>query len=136
MPMDFNHFPELRAKLVTVAGQIVRKAAFDIQAEAAATAPGPITGFLKNSIYVVTNDSSSYGAGGGPITKGQVLLAEVEAPASPTEAIIAVGADYGIDLEYGTVKMAPHPYLVPALERVRPSYLTAMSRLEDKLRML
>jgi HK97 gp10 family phage protein len=131
---DFNHFPEIRAKLVVAISQAVRKAAFDIQAQAEVLAPLQ-SGFLRNSIYVVTSDSSSYGDA-QPMVAGQVVLPEVEAPSSPTEAIVAVGASYGIYQEYGTVHMPAHPYLLPALEAVQPTFLAVLERLEDQLRSL
>ncbi len=122
---NFNHFPQLRDALRAASGRFVKKAAFDIQAEAATRAP-VATGFLKNSIYVVTSDSSTYGAQG----TAAAMLPEVPAPDTDTEAIIAIGAPYGIYVEYGTVRMAAQPYLVPAAEAVRPSFEAAMRRLE------
>jgi HK97 gp10 family phage protein len=134
MAEEFNHFPEIRAKLLTAISQAVRKAAFDIQAQAEVLAPVQ-TSFLRNSIYVVTSDSSSYGDV-QPMKADQVVLPEVEAPSSPTEAIVAVGASYGIYQEYGTVHIPAHPYLMPALDAVQPTFLAVLERLEDQLRSL
>ena len=39
--------------------------------------------------------------------------------------IVADGVNYGIHQEFGTVKMAAHPFMVPALEQVRPSWVAA-----------
>lgn len=40
--------------------------------------------------------------------------------------IVKATAKYAIPLEIGTRKMAPRPFMVPALERVRPSLLMAI----------
>jgi len=39
--------------------------------------------------------------------------------------IVADGVNYGIHQEFGTVKMAAHPFMVPALENVRPGFAQA-----------
>lgn len=41
---------------------------------------------------------------------------------------------YSAMLEYGTSKMAPRPYMTPAAERARKSFLRKFKRLEDRLR--
>lgn len=122
-------FPEIAAALPGIVGQLVRKAAFDIQAWAAAAAPVD-TGFLKSSIYVVTKDSSTYGQGVTNPPEGAEMLDEVSAPGSPTEAIVAVGASYGVYVEFGTVFMNAQPYLTPAAEAVRPMFIASLETLE------
>ena len=130
MAEEFNHFADMADKLHKAMGQVVRKTAFDAQALAATNAPKD-TGFLANSIYVVTADESSYGRGGA---SGPEMLPEVEKPDDDLTAYVAVGAQYGVYVEFGTVHMPPQPYLLPAMEAVRDSFEDAMGRLEDKLR--
>ena len=126
----YNRLPELTAEIETVVSEMVRKAAFDIQALAMATAPVR-TGFLKSSIYTVTKGESTYSniEGDGP------LLPEVDQPSDDTTAYVAVGAEYGIYVEMGTSKMGAQPYLIPAAEAVRPAFIEAMTRLEDALKL-
>ena len=128
MTDTFNHWPQAIDIFDHVLGQVVRKAAFDIQAESASRAPVD-TGFLKNSIYVVTSKSSDYGSGGGTN-----LLPPVEAPLDDKTAYIAVGAKYGIYPEMGTVHMPARPYLGPAVEAVRPGFEAALGAIEQKMR--
>ena len=129
MTDTFNHWPQAIDIFDHVLGEVVRKAAFDIQAEAASRAPVD-TGFLKNSIYVVTSESSDYGSGGG----GSNLLPPVEPPPDDKTAYIAVGANYGIYQEFGTRYMPAHPYLGPAVEAVRPGFEAALGAVEQKMR--
>lgn len=136
MDGDFNIFPQVMAALDKAASQIVKKAAFDVQAKAAnnITANDQIdTGFMKSSVYVVTKSTSTYGAGVVAGSPGSALLSEVPPPETDTEALVAVGANYGLFQELGTSRLPPRPYLVPALEAVKPSFDAAMSALEAKI---
>lgn len=87
------------------AAQAVAKTAYDVQADAQAMAPVD-TGFLRSSI------TTSLADGG--------LSAEV-----------GPEAHYGVFLELGTYKMAPQPYLIPALERRTDPFLAALARVAD-----
>lgn len=133
----FNRLPELAPLLQVVVGQMVRKAAFDIQALAAVLAPVDL-GALKSSIYVVTSKDSDYethAAIAASLRPDATVLSEVEAPKSPTMAIVAVGMDYGLYQEFGTVYQPAQPYLTPAAEVVRPQLLAALGGLEQFLKL-
>jgi hypothetical protein len=129
---DFNHFPQAAEAFHKALSQAVRKTAFDIQGHAASTAPID-TGFLRNSIYVVTHDESTYG-NASPSKEGSYLLPEIDKAESDTEAWIAVGANYGIYLEMGTRFMPAKPYLAPAVESVRPTFEDALGRIEEAMK--
>ncbi|MGD7788213.1 HK97-gp10 family putative phage morphogenesis protein [Propionibacteriaceae bacterium Y1700] len=87
------------------ASAIVTKAAYDVQAQAQALAPVD-TGALRSSIS----------------TDVQTLAAEV----GPT-------VNYGAHLEYGTSRMAPRPYMGPALDAVEPGFTEAMAELTEEM---
>ena len=130
----WNLLPESSEALHKAVSKIVRKAAFDIQREAMRNAPVD-TGFLKGSIYVVTKGASTYDqAAEAQSNNPQAeLLPEVEQPPDDQSAFIAVGATYGLYVELGTVNMAAQPYLVPAVELIRPQYEAAMKSLEGPI---
>lgn len=131
----FDLFPELPAAIQAAVRRAVRKAAFDIQADAMRGAPVD-TGFLKNSIYVVTEGSSNYERAtirAGKKSGGAEMLPEVDPPPDKMTAYIAVGADYGVYVEFGTVNMAAQPYLTPAAEWVRPQFIAALKEIEKLL---
>lgn len=94
-----NDFPRIIAGMEPLADLIVAKAAHDIEREAKLRAPVD-TGTLRNSIQTVRLGPASYA--------------------------VVVGVDYGVHVEWGTVKMAAQPYLRPALTIVTPGFLTAM----------
>lgn len=89
------------AEVLARAAAITEKAALDIEARAKAQAPVQ-TGFLKSSI---------------------------EASGKSTDWQVDARAEYAIFVEFGTRRMGARPFLIPALEAVRPSYLAAMRRL-------
>lgn len=129
---EFNHFGEMADAFGTAISQVVRKTAFDLQATAISFAPVD-TGFLKNSIYVVTQDHSDYGSGGF-LGKGDAeLLDEVDTPDDAYSANVAVGANYGIYVEMGTRYQPAQPYFFPAVEFARGEFEDAMAAIEDKL---
>lgn len=131
----FNLLPECPEALQKAVSQAVRKAAFDIAAHAIAGPPRD-TSFMKNSIYVVVHSGENlypYPEGLEPTHKDSFLFDSVETPPDDRTAYVAVGANYGIYVEMGTVNAPAQPYLLPAAELVKPAYLEAMSRLEGPI---
>ena len=132
MSEGFNHFDEVSDALPGILSQVVRKTAFGIQSDAQSLAPRD-TGFLANSIYVKTSKDSSYSEVGQPTREGAHLLAEVETPPDDQTAYVAVGANYGIFLEYGTVHQPAQPYLTPAVEAGQEALEQAASAIESMI---
>lgn len=136
MATTYNHFPQIANALDDVLGQVVRKTAFDLQAnmQAQIRANHQIdTGFMVNSVYVRTSESSTYSNTGDAQKKGQVKLDEVEAPPDTHTAYVGVGASYGWYQNYGTSRMPARPFLEPSVEITRPSFEAALARVEDAL---
>jgi HK97 gp10 family phage protein len=139
---SFNKFSQIADAIGPFLSLVVRKTAFDIQAGYQANAPVD-TGFMKNSCYVVTSDSSNYGSEADPkvkITKKGTpykdpphLLPPVDAPEDDFTAYVAVAANYAIYVEMGTRYMAAQPAFFPAVDAVTPSFEAALSALGDYL---
>lgn len=87
---------------------VIRKSAKDVESIAKSIAPVD-TGNLKSSIG--TSDLRTVGQSGS-------LSAEI----GPT-------ASYGVFLELGTSRMAPQPFMGPALDRVAPGFEQAVTQL-------
>lgn len=45
--------------------------------------------------------------------------------------ILHDGTDYGVHQEFGTHKMAAHPFMTPAIEHVRPVYNEGLKQLKN-----
>ncbi len=128
----YNRFPELAAQFGPILSQIVKKTALDLQGQAASRAAVD-TGFMKNSIYVVTSDTSTYGNAGAP-QGDSYLLPEVAAPSDQYTAYAAVGANYAVYVNYGTRFQPAQPFWEPAIDAVAPSFEAALGALESKLK--
>jgi HK97 gp10 family phage protein len=89
---------------------IVRKAAFDVERFAKQNAAVD-TGFMRNAIHteIIANSWKMYGAD---------VISE---------------AAYSIFQEAGTSRMAPHPFMGPAADRVEPGFLAALEAIADPL---
>ncbi len=129
---EFNHFDEVADALPGILSKVVRKTALDIQSDAQSLAPRD-TGFLANSIYVKTSKDSTYSQVEQPTKKDASLLQEVESPPDDQTAYVAVGANYGIYVEYGTVHQSPQPYLTPAVEAGQEALEKAASAIEGMI---
>lgn len=130
MAEDFNHFEQLAEAFERATSQVVRKTAFDIQAniQAQIQANGQVdTGFMLNSVYVVTSKESTYKG-------GEKALPEVESPGDDATAYIAVAANYGVYQNYGTRYQPPRPFFEPGIDKARPGFEAALSEIESKLR--
>lgn len=83
------------------ASQVVRRSGLAVQNQARAIAPVD-TGAHRSNIFMTSDGGLSVS-----ITAGQY---------------------YAVFLEYGTSKMPPYPALMPALEAVEPSFISAMEQ--------
>lgn len=101
-----NAFPGMPAKLQAGLRAAVQKAVFDATAQAKVRAPVD-TGALRNSITgAMTGDTS------GEVT---------------------TGVEYAVHQEYGTVKMAAHPFMHPAADAVMPGFVAAVKQVAEGL---
>ena len=119
--ITFNRFPEIAAKLPRETSDVVRKTAFYVEADAKQKAPFE-TGNLRNSIQTHMEPSA---------TEAVIDIAENRAPGS--SATSATAAEYGVYQEFGTSKMAAHPYMTPAAEANRGPFEQAMTQLLNRL---
>ena len=114
MDADVKFYTEsVKLHLKGVSEELIRKLAFDIQAQAQTEALVD-TGFLKNSIYTVTRNSSGY-AGALSAASGSNARAVMAPEPGLGDAVAAVvaGASYAfwVEVQY-------KPFLYPALETV------------------
>jgi HK97 gp10 family phage protein len=133
MTGSYNKFPQSAQALHKAIAQVVRKTAFSVQAAAQQNAPVD-TGYLQNSIYTRTSESSGFGQIGTPTKPDSYAFPEVEAPPDDVTAYVAVAANYGIYQEYGTRYMPAQPFLTPAVELVRGDFEAALGSIEPTMK--
>lgn len=112
---DAGDLPRLAAdlgssstRITTLASQVVRKAALDVEAKAKAAVPVD-TGATRNSIGVDVTGDGGLQAAVGPTTS------------------------YAPYLENGTRRMRARPFMAPALDAVTPAFVTAMEQLGGQI---
>lgn len=105
--VTFDRFPEIARAMPERTSQVVRKASFDVEAQAKNRAPVD-TGALKNSISTEFEDNGLTG-------------------------IIAPHVEYATFVEFGTRRMSAQPYMTPAAEAVKPAFVAAMKQMLQEL---
>lgn len=126
--VKFNHFQEIAAQMPNAVGKIVRKTARDIEADAEQSMEGPKSGQMYGA-------HQASAPGEAPAVDTGNLKGSIDTEmTSKTTAVVAVGAEYGAHLEYGTRKMTMRPYMRPAAERKARAFVDAMRALEVHLR--
>lgn len=103
--LTYNKFPDIIRKMPVAAEQIVGETVTEIKDYAVAVVP-VATGALRDSIEDEVDGS-----------EGAVYTAQA----------------YSHFVEYGTVKMPAQPYMTPASEAGRTSFMRKFKSLEDRL---
>lgn len=109
MDADVSQIVDLAVDLDRIAGgvganvaKVVRKSAADVEAHAKARTPVD-TGYLRSSI------GSDHGRDG-----------------NLTYSDIGPTANYGSYVEFGTHRAGPQPYMMPAADKVAPSFVAGV----------
>jgi HK97 gp10 family phage protein len=100
LEVKFNRLPGMGPAVRKACSDVVRKATFDVEADAKVRAPVD-TGFHRSAI------------------QGKMI--------GPLTGEIVAGAEYSLFLEWGTSKMAAQPALTPAIEAIRQPFIQAIA---------
>jgi HK97 gp10 family phage protein len=120
----FNHFDQIQALLVKATREAIVQVASDIENEAKIRAPVD-TGNLQESIYYKSDRLST-------ASTGPNRYPELPAPDENT-VIVAVGATYGVYLEYGTSRMPAQPFFLPSILAVKDRMGTRLQGITIRL---
>lgn len=133
---SFNHFPDLIAKQEKLLSKAVTKTCLDLEAaiKMRIRANGQIdTGFMVNSVYSRTYDSSTYSNVGQPTRKGAQAFDEVERPPNNKTGYVAIAASYAQWQNYGTHLLPARPFLEPSVDLIRPEFEAALAAIDKSL---
>lgn len=127
--IDKNDLPRIAANLEPRVSQVVRKAAFDIEAKAKMLAPVD-TGNLKNSIQASVDGLSA------EVTANADYAAYVEYGTAPhvirprNAKVLAfqAGGKTVFAAEVNHPGTPAQPFMTPAAEAVRPAFIAAMTQ--------
>jgi len=132
----FNNWSQIGQALKDAQGQVVRKTAFDVQGHIQAEIGNQHlvdTGFMKNAVYVVTSEESTYGQGAEP-PKDAFLLEEIPGPGDDTTAYVAAGANYTIYQNNGTTTIPAHGFFETGMDQGRAGMDQAMELINQKMK--
>lgn len=120
---EVNNFDTLASEILASLDQAVRDMAGELVIDIQQAAPVD-TGALRESVYLVTDKVSTYGlaTGESKTAKGDVEIHPQATLDGPHEAVVAVAAGHGVFNEFGTSRMAAHPFFTPAVEAARPKF--------------
>lgn len=134
-----NRFKALKGAARKHAAKAVRKTAFDVAAAAKEQlyeGHGVDTGAMREGIYVITSDGSTYDKAvddAKALNSDVPTLSQVSAPVSDLQAIISNVTEYAAHQEFGTAKVPALGFMSQAANDVRPAFLKALRQLEDAL---
>lgn len=121
----YNNMPALDASSRRLAGQVVAKAAMDIEGHVKKSMEGPKHGSMYVLPWGAMHVASAPGEAPGIVT-GALHNATRAIPKKEMEWWVVMDTEYSMHLEFGTRKMAARPSLGPAVEYVKPSFMQAM----------
>lgn len=121
----FDHMPALDRQARRLAGQVVAKAAMDIEARVKQSMEGPKHGKMYIKSTGVIHVASAPGEAPA-IDTGALHNATRAIPKGEMEWWVVMDTEYAMHLEFGTRRMAARPSLGPAVDFVRPSFMQAM----------
>ena len=139
---------KVKAMMHGEVNKAIRKACFDIEAQAKRNiqAYNAIdTGAYLNSVYYDTDSHHGYstaassanaaasttGKKSGRTNESFRMMPEIKA--GPMEGIVAVGAEYGAMLEYGTVYIPPMLPLTMAFNSAIPGFYAAIKDMVEEV---
>lgn len=123
-----NHFPAIARRAPQLAHDLVGRTAHQIEAIIKVGMAEPKTGNMYgNHQASAPGDMPAMDTG----NLANSIMVEFE---EPTIAVVYTNVDYSAHLEFGTMRMAPRPFMTPAAEAVRPEFEAEAARIRSSLR--
>lgn len=125
--VTFNHYGAIAKAAHALAGQVVKKIAFDIEGTVKTSMEGPKHGkiYARNSR---THQASAPGEAPA-IDLGALHNSIQTARESELTWDVYTNMEYAPVLEYGGRRTAPRPFMRPAAERHRQPFILAMQQI-------
>lgn len=128
----FNHLPQIAAALKPACRPVIEETCMEIKADIATDMAEPKHG--ESYSRGATGEHQASAPGESPAIDYGVLVASIQAEMLEDDlGLVYEGADYSVNLEFGTEKMAPRPHMAPAADRARPKFVARMMELESRL---
>lgn len=119
--LKFNS-PQIADALQKRAAQLVAKTAAGIEARAKISMAEPKTG-RKYKVSKTGKAHQASAPGQAPAIDTAMLVNSIGFQmVGELSAVVGVGAEYAVHLEFGTAHIAPRPFLGPAFEATKPEF--------------
>lgn len=129
---EYNRFAQYAEGMASEAGRIVLATIRRIEARTKASLSGPRSGRLYQRGAKGTIVHQASAPGEAPATDTGNLANSIGAQMiGRSEGEVTVGAEYAVTLELGGGKIAPRPFLQPAVTAEWPEFLNAMKVLGE-----
>ena len=129
--LEYTHFGEIGEQMAREIDGVCESTALDIQARAQmAIMNPPKSGRIYRRGNVVHQASAP---GEAPATDtGNLVNSAYTKKLGDSDYETGFTAEYAAALEFGTARMAPRPYLRPAVEAVRDAFIRAIKRIVER----
>lgn len=122
-----NRFPQITGAMRDAIDRIVRETAKAIEGNIK-------VGMASAHSGAVYGAHQASAAGEMPAIDTGALINSIQSDTDgPMQAAVHTNVDHAVYLEYGTIHMAPRPFMVPAAEAERSEFVRRLSNLEDEL---
>lgn len=121
-----NRMPQVTDAMRRAAERIVRETTLRVEANIKSGMASPHSGALYG-----THQASAPGE--FPAIDTGALVNSIQTEMQGLQGIVYTNQEYAVYLEYGTIRMSPRPFMIPATERERPEFERRMGNLESEL---
>jgi len=130
--LTYNRIPEIKKRFPGIVQDIVDKAAFEVERIAKNSMSLPKHG----KVYKRGKKKHRASAPGEApaIDMGNLVNSIEVIKESAGVDVVAVHAEYGAALEFGTEHIKARPFMGPAAQKVKPKFLSALRSLEAYLK--
>lgn len=129
--MNLTKLDLITAELNARLDAICRSTAFAVEYDAKSNCRVD-TGACRGSIYTVTSEGSTYEAAKAEVAEKNpdVKMMDEKKLTHKIEALVTCGVNYGIYLEYGSVRIpnGPYPFMVPAFDKHSRAFVRKCKR--------
>ncbi len=129
-----DRFPALTSKMRSEVAAIVRDAIQSLEERVEESMTWPKSGRLYPRPGGRIHQASAPGEPPAVDTGKLIKSIQSEMESETIGVVYSDDVEYAPYLEYGTVRVAPRPFMAPAAEYIRPQFLDELSKLERRLR--
>lgn len=125
--ISYNRFPSIKRKLLSEVDYIAEETGVDMQNHILEEMTAPKSGRMYG-----THQASAPGE--YPAVWFGELFDSITVKKTPRQVRLIVNAKHGVYLEYGTVHMAPRPFIAPAARWAKKRFVTLLQSLERRIK--